>query len=223
VSAPRTRIASRISSRPATLVLVTAAHMAALWLIWEVRTPPDREVESLTSVMFFVPDATPEEHSAETAVAHPIIRATPSRQPRPPQAPQWPDTGTAITLPPTPSPGAGVDWSAQLAGAARAELDQEETTRKQLAALTRQYVIEPDPRNPGAAPASTFRWYDAGIHRIDTRGPLPVLHLNDRCALILFVLPACLIGHIETHGDLFEGAAAAHEERIATPRPNDVP
>jgi hypothetical protein len=116
-----------------------------------------------------------------------------------------------------------VDWSAQLAGAASAALDKEETARKQLDALTRKFRIEPDPRNPGAAPTSTFHWYEAGIHRIDTRGPLPVLHLNDRCALLLFVLPACLLGHMEARGDLFEGAATAHEERLAAPRPNDVP
>ena len=41
--------------------------------------------------------------------------------------------------------------------------------------------------------------------------------------LLLFIIPACRIGHIEIHGDLFDGAATAHDERLATPRPNDVP
>jgi hypothetical protein len=36
-------------------------------------------------------------------------------------------------------------------------------------------------------------------------------------------MAACAIGHIEAHGDLFEGAAAIHDEKLATPRPNDAP
>ena len=127
----------------------------------------------------------------------------------------------AITLP--APPGAGVDWSAQLPGAAQAELDNEDKLHEQLGALLRKFRIEDDPRNPHPAPSSSFRWYDAGIHRIDTRGSLPVWHLNDRCVMLAFIFPACAIGHIEAHGDLFDGAAAAHAERLATPRPNDVP
>ena len=59
--------------------------------------------------------------------------------------------------------------------------------------------------------------------RIDTRGQLPVLVLNDHCALLMFIIPLCRIGHIESRGDLFDGAAAAHDSRLATPGPNDVP
>jgi hypothetical protein len=121
------------------------------------------------------------------------------------------------------APPARIDWSSQLAGIAQAELDKEAIARKQLRALTRRFEVDPNPRNPGFVAPSTFRWYEAGIHHIDTRGPLPVLLLNDRCALLMFILPLCRIGHIEIHGDLFEGAAAAHGDRLATPGPNEVP
>jgi hypothetical protein len=39
----------------------------------------------------------------------------------------------------------------------------------------------------------------------------------------MFVIPVCRIGHIEVHGDLFDGAAKAHSDRLATPGPNEVP
>jgi hypothetical protein len=135
--------------------------------------------------------------------------------------PQPPDASSAISVPPAPQ--AKIDWSAQLGDAARSTLDQERHEAELLGALTRKYTLPDDPRDPHPDPVTGFRWYNAGSHRIDTRGSLPVLHLNDRCALVLFIMPICLIGHIEIHGDLFENAAALHDERTSTARPNDVP
>jgi hypothetical protein len=114
------------------------------------------------------------------------------------------DSDTAISLPAAPAPT--IDWSAA-----------------QLDAVTRKYAVPDDPRNPHPGPSSGFRWYEAGIHRVDTRAFIPGLWLNDHCVLIAFVMPACRIGHIEVHGDLFEGAALVHDEKLATPRPNDAP
>jgi hypothetical protein len=211
----------RAQSRSATLLLVAAAHGLVVWGIWQMRAPVDKEVETFASVMFFVPQ--PPSHRAPSASTSPARSAIRPKQsiPAPVSQPQPAESGTAITLPAAPS--SRIDWSAQLEATARAELDQEDKARKQLRALTRKFELEPDPRNPGRAPASTFHWYEAGIHHIDTRGSLPVLVLNDHCALLLFIIPACRIGHIESRGDLFDGAAAAHDERLATPRPNDVP
>jgi hypothetical protein len=211
-----------VSARLFMVLVVVAAHGLVLWLFWRVRAPVIDEVETFTSLMFFVPapqpaaPAAPVTHRAGRAAA--IGNTSPAA---PVALPPPPDTGTAITLP--APPGAGVDWSAQLPGAAQAELDNEKKLHEQLGALLRKFRIEDDPRNPHPAPSSSFRWYDAGIHRIDTRGPLPVWHLNDRCVMLAFIFPACAIGHIEAHGDLFDGAAAAHAEKLATPRPNDVP
>jgi len=186
-----------------------------LWLIWRVRTPVEPQVETFASVMFFFQESASHRTDSSRAAAHTVRKSI--RAP----APQPAESATANTLPATPA--ARIDWSAQLERSARAELDQEEKAGKQLTALTRRFVVEADPLNPGRAPASTFHWYEAGIHRIDTRGPLPVLLLNDHCALLMFIIPACRIGHIEIHGDLFDGAAAANGDRLATPRPNDVP
>jgi len=120
-------------------------------------------------------------------------------------------------------PGAAVDWSTELSAATDSTLKKEKHARDQLGVLTRKFVVESDPRDPRRTANREFRWYDAGIHRIDTRSPIPVLHLNDRCVLIAFIFPACAIGHIEIHGDLFQNMATALDESEATARPNDVP
>ncbi len=225
------RLGPRAQSRAATWVVVAVVHGVALWVIWQVRVPIANEVESFTSVMIFIPEAGVSRTAALKAPAtDPVTRrrrvgqtANQENTPQPPRsiAPPPIDTSTATTLPAVP--GAGIDWSAQLKDAAAAALDREAKARQQLGALNRRYVLAADPLNPDRAPASTFRWYGAGVHRIDTRGSLPVLHLNDRCLLVMFIIPACLIGHIETHGDLFDGAAAAHSDTLAAPRPNDAP
>jgi hypothetical protein len=209
----------RAQSRSAALLVVAAVHGLMLWGIWQVRTPVAKEVETFASVMFFVPEAASQHPPAATTPRAPGPSRPRQSLPAPP--PQPAESATALTLPATPS--ARIDWSGQLGGIAQAELDQEAKARKQLRALTRRFEVEPDPRNPGPAAASTFRWYEAGTHRIDTRGSLPVLHLNDHCVMLMFIIPFCRIGHIEIHGDLFDGAAKAHGDRLATPGPNEVP
>ena len=209
-------IGPRAQSRSATLLIAAAVHGLILWAIWRVRVPVAKEVESFASVMFFLPQP-----AGPRTPARPAPSASHARQAPPAPPLQPPQSTTAITLPVAPS--ARIDWSAQLASSARTELDLEDKARKQLRAVTRRFDVDPDPRNPGRAPASTFRWYEAGIHHIDTRGSLPVLVLNDRCAMLMFILPVCRIGHIEIHGDLFDCAAKAHGDRLATPGPNEVP
>jgi hypothetical protein len=210
----------RAPSRSATLLIVAAVHGLVLWGIWRVRAPVVPEIETFASVLFFIPEAASPRPSASISPRGRTPNRTRSAVPAT-ALPAATASGTAITLP--AAPAARIDWRGQLAGIARDELDQEEKARKQLRVLTRRFEGDPDPLDPGRAPASTFRWYEAGIHHIDTRGSLPVLQLNDRCVMLLFILPFCRIGHIESHGDLFDGAAQAHAERLATPRPNDVP
>jgi hypothetical protein len=218
----------RVQSRSATLLIVLVAHGLLLWCIWRVRTPVSAEVETFVSMLSFVTQTPSQGMTASIPPATGRSAAThqraagPSRQPLLlPSAPPPQAAATIITLP--TAPRIRIDWTAQLQGAARTELDQEETARKQLRALTRRYEVDPDPRNPGLAPSRSYRWYEAGIHRIDTRGQLPVLVLNDRCVMLMFILPFCRIGHIEIHGDLFDGAAAVHDARLSTPGPNEVP
>jgi hypothetical protein len=209
----------RAQSRCTTLLVVAAVHGLMLWGIWQVRTPAAKELETFASVMFFVPEAASQHTTAATTAR--AVSASRDRRSLPAARPQPAESVTSISQPATPS--ARIDWSGQLGGIAQAELDQEAKARKQLRALTRSFEVQPDPRNPGPAAASTFRWYGAGIHHIDTRGSLPVLQLNDHCVMLMFIIPFCRIGHIEVHGDLFDDAARVHDARLATPGPNEVP
>ena len=205
------------------MLVVVAVHGLVLWGLYRQRAPPPGEPEAFTSVLFFLPDESntairPSRPKESARVVGPTTSAT--QLPLFP-LPQPPTSSTAITLPANPAPT--VDWYAQIPDAADSELDNEERALRQRGALTRKYVVPDDARNRHPHPASGFRWYDAGIHRIDTRGSIPVLHLNDRCVLVGFLIPFCLIGHIEIHGDLFDHMAEEQDDKVGTARPNDVP
>jgi hypothetical protein len=196
---------ARISSRTATLLVVAAAHGLVLWVIWRVHAPPVDEAKTFTSSLFLLPAASRDRTLRVRATPRATSGAarTPlTPAPQPAAVPQAPDATTAITLPPA-VPGAGVDWYAQLTGAADSTLRKEKQAYDQSGVLT--------------------RWYDAGIHRIDTRSFIPGLWLNDRCVLIAFIMPACKIGHIEIHDDLFKNRFTVLDENETTARPNDAP
>jgi hypothetical protein len=211
---------SRIASRTTTLLVLIGAHGVILWAVWRNEGPSPEEIETFTSTMLWMPAP---EHAPPTA--RPVAPRTSAGHARATSPltllPQPPAASSAISVPPAPQ--ANIDWSAQLSDAANSTLDQERHEAELLGALTRKYRPPDDPRDPHPDPVTGFRWYQAGSHRIDTRGSLPVLRLNDRCALVLFIMPICFIGHIEIHGDLFENAAALHDEKTSTARPNDVP
>lgn len=213
---------SRIPSRTATLLIVAVAHGLVPWMIWREAGPRADDIETIAAVMFFLPEPS-------GAVSQPAAAATPSakarsasvQHPRLVPTPQFTDSSTAITLPAIP--GAATDWSIELSAAADATLKKEKQARDQLGVFMRKFVLEPDPRNPGQTGNRKFRWYEAGIHRLDTRSPIPVLHVNDHCVLVAFIVPACALGHIESHGDLFKNMVTVLDEHEATARPNDVP
>jgi hypothetical protein len=211
---------SRIASRTTTLLVLIAAHGLILWTVWRIEVPVPEEIETFTSTMIWVPES----DRGQKPTAKPVAsRITARRAANPPLSlvPEPPAESSAITTP--PAPHADIDWSGELSDAAISTLNKERHEADLLGALTRKYRLPDDPRDPHPDPVTGFRWYEAGSHRIDTRGSLPVLHLNDHCALVLFILPVCLIGHIEIHCDLFENAAALHDEKTSTARPNAVP
>jgi hypothetical protein len=209
---------ARLTSRTTTVLVLVGAHGLVLWLMEREQVALPTEPEVFTSLLFWAPPAQP---IRQRSVARPPVAAMRSlRPPSFPPAPE-PDSGTAIAVP--APPGAQVDWSLALSDAAAAALEREKRSREQLGAVMGRRAVEDDPRNPHPGPRSAFRWSDSGIHRIDTRSFIPGFWLNDHCVLIAFIVPACKIGHIEIHGDLFEGAAAVHDEKLATPRPNDAP
>ncbi len=216
---------SRIPSRTTTLLVVAVAHALVLWVFWRAPVTRVDEAETFTSILS-LPPARPRDPTVSPAAASAATsraRRTPSiSEPRPARTPQQADATTAITLP-SADPRTDVDWSAQLTGAADAALNKEQQARVQSGALLRKFVSAADPLNPGHTAIHDFRWYDAGIHRIDTRAWIPGLWVSDHCVLIAFVMPACMIGHIEIHGDLFENMRTRLDENAATARPNEVP
>jgi hypothetical protein len=216
---------SYIRSRTTTLLVVAAAHGLVFWVIWRIQAPQLEETETFTSTLFLVPATSRDRiYPARTApraisgARHASL--TPAEQSAP--VPQAPDATPAVTRPPA-VPGAGVDWYAQLTGAADSTLRKAQQAHDQSGILTRKYRMEADPLNPGRTAHREFRWYDAGIHRIDTRALIPGLWLNDHCVLIAFVMPACKIGHIEIHDDLFKNMFTVLEENETAARPNDAP
>jgi hypothetical protein len=222
MSARASVLRSRIRSRTTTVLVVVAAHGLVLWALCHERAPPPDEPETFTSVLFFLPENSNSAGlSRRTAAARVVRPATSAPQLPLIPFPQPADSGTAITLP--ANPAATVDWYAQIPAAADSELDNAQRALSQRGALTRKYVVPDDARNPHSRPASSFRWYEAGIHRIDTRGPIPALRLNDHCLLAAFIIPLCVIGHIEIHGDLFDHMAEDEDAKVGTSRPNDVP
>jgi hypothetical protein len=216
---------SHIRSRTTTLLVVAAAHGLVLWVIWRMHAPQLEETATFTSTLLLVPATSRNRTYPARAAPRAISWArhtplTPAEQPVP--VPQAPDATPAITLA-RAVPGAGVDWYAQLTGAADSTLRKDKQAHDQSGILTRKYVMEADPLNPGRTAHREFRWYDAGIHRIDTRALIPGLWLNDHCVLIAFVIPACKIGHIEIHDDLFKNMFTVLEENEVSARPNDAP
>lgn len=210
-----------LSARLCTVLVVGVAHGLVLWMFWRVHAPVVPEVEGVTSVLFFF-------SQPYQARAQPSTRPTPQLRSyvRAPAAVAA--TATAAAAPAESSAAItvaapAVDWSAQLASAARSTLANETKGREQRGALLRRFRSEDDPRETHADPRRGFRWYDAGSHRFDTRGALPAWHLSERCVLVAFIFAACALGHIELHGDLFDGAAARHGETLATHGPNDAP
>jgi hypothetical protein len=215
-------------SRPTALMLVASVHLLVLYAFWRVQVPLAAQGETFTSLLFWLPrqtapHPTPERRAPLTPERSRLADPKSDDLQWQPllQSPPSSDTSNAITLP--SDQRAHIDWSAQLAVAAKAEVDGEKRAAQQRGALTRQYDLEEDPLDPNRDGDQSFHWYDAAIHRIDTRGPLPILHLNQRCVMLLFILPACAIGHIESRGDLFQNMAATLDERSRTTRPNDVP
>ena len=209
--------ASHLRSRSASfigLVLMYGLLLRSIWRIEVLRVP--EEPEAFTTLLSWVPARNPAPASRAQTPPHALRGRAARAQPAPADTDQ---PETAITLPVVPP--ARVDWSKALSGAAAAALEKRQRAASQLDHIRRTPQVTEPWQESAATPA--FRWYDAGAHRIDTRGPIPTLHLNDRCLLIAFVIPACLIGHIEIHGDLFEHMPGARDEAEATAAPNSPP
>jgi hypothetical protein len=196
---PLDRARSRVL-RPAVLLLVVAIHSALLLVAarWVIRVDTQRE-EPL--VFLALPD--PGRVRAPT-------ESVPALQRKQPVAPH----DTQLVTIPTPArqatadtPPAPLDWraEAELAIQQRAESAMAPAPRaldKHGAGADLNGGLGPDPKQK-----ADFGWDHSHTHRIEgMEGGGILIHINDRCVLVLFPLPfgGCGIGKIPVRGDLLD-------------------
>jgi hypothetical protein len=111
----------------------------------------------------------------------------------------------AAASPTRAAPGSATDWAAEATASAARQIEANEQRARRARALTPKPspLFSVRPRRP------EFHWDYASTHRVE---PVPglgaVIHLNDRCAIALFVIipfaGSCALGKIPARGDLFE-------------------
>jgi len=137
--------------------------------------------------------------------ARPPGPAVAPAEPRLPEAPAAaPAPNTAAAAQPDRSNGA-IDWAAEASGAAErwVGLDEEARRRaRRFGAPPPAAAFVPTPRR------LTFGWNYAATHRVEALpGGGTIVHLNDSCALVIFVvipMIGCSLGKVPARADLFE-------------------
>jgi hypothetical protein len=192
------------TSKTLVLLLVMAVHGALLLVAsHSVTRNKTRSDDSL--IFLALPDSVGT--SAQAAAVSAARRKPPLRSH---------DTQLVIVPTPQPSPAdrprAPIDWNAEA-----------ELAVKQHA----QMALAPPPRaldkhgagadfngglGPDGKPKPGFAWDRSHTHRVETmEGGGILIHINDRCTLVLFPLPfvGCGIGKKPVSGDLFEHTRGA--------------
>lgn len=185
-----------------------ATHAALLLIAarWVTRADLRRE-EAL--VFLALPD--PVRTRAPSTLVSPVAPTSASSAPR--RKPAAPTDTQLITVPAPAQPTiadktpAPIDWNA--------EADRAITQQAQLAMAAPPRALDKHGAgadfNGGLGPdrerKSDFAWDRSRTHRIEgIEGGGILIHINERCALVLFPLPfaGCGIGKIPVRGDLFE-------------------
>jgi hypothetical protein len=212
---PLGRARSRVP-RPAVLLLVVAIH--ATLLLVASRRVTRVEMRSEEPLTFL---ALPDPAQAPAPAAS--VTAMPRKKPVAPR-------DTQIVTIPTPAqpsaaenPPAPIDWSSEAALALKgqAELARAAPPRaldKHGAGADLNGGLGPDPKQK-----ADFGWDYSHTHRVEImEGGGILIHINDRCVLVLFPLPfgGCGIGKIPARGDLLdhmhdEPQAQANQKNIA--------
>jgi hypothetical protein len=97
-----------------------------------------------------------------------------------------------------------VDWGKEAEAVAAHRLAAEEEEQRRAGALSQwKASVVPAPVTPRE---SQFAWDTARTRRFE---PIPaglLVHLGERCVLVisLMLMPACKLGSLASHGDLFE-------------------
>src|SRR5262249_39093121 len=177
-SALQARVSSRAAS-PRVLILlgIVAVHAGVVGLLLaETRARHLRgEVESTPLIVFLFEPRTRPAAPLLRRARQPVLRNSPAvaseaEAPAPAVAP--------------PSRGTAIDWSAEATGAATRQVEADERRARQAHALTPEAspMFATRTRRPG------FHWNYPLTHRAE---PVPLgtaIHLNDKCAIEVFVI-----------------------------------
>jgi hypothetical protein len=189
-------------NRPTVLALVLALH-AAVILLASRWLPTRVEYRKDDSLVFM---ALPDRVRAGAPVSAPS-------SPPPRKKPVAPHDTQLVTIP-TPAlpaaadkPDAPIDWSAEadLAVKQHAQLALATPPRaldKHGAGADLNGGLGPDPKQK-----ADFGWDYSHTHRVENiEGGGILIHISDRCVLVLFPLPfgGCSIGKIPARGDLLD-------------------
>lgn len=186
-----------VSPRMLLLAAVVAMHAGMLLvLLAETRTRTLRSDTPASAL--FVLLLEPRERQAPAAPKRPGMRS--------PTARPEPSAEAAVSAPVEPAPDAAIDWAAEARAAATRLIEADELRTRRVRALR----PKPSPmfaRAPRRAPG--IAWDYAATHRVEPLGGLAtVIHLNDRCAIVLFlIIPfagGCALEKPPARGDLLE-------------------
>ncbi len=187
------------SPRVLALAAVVAAHAGALLvLLAETRTRlvrDEAEASPLLVMLFW-----PRERQAPVAPGRQGARSSASRSAVAAAAkPELPAPATP------PVPGAAIDWATAGAASAARQVEAD----GQHARQARAFAPKPSPMFAARPKRHEFHWDYASTHRVEAIGGLAtVIHLNDQCAIALFVIipfaGGCALEKPPARGDLFE-------------------
>jgi hypothetical protein len=185
----------RDPQRPAVFLIAVLAHAGLLYLLASYRhstsaDAPDRQ----STVLVFLEDA-PERRRPPVEVApiasEPRLETVPTvSQPRAAAERSVPDIPAEDSEAPPP-----IDW------------------RREAEEAGLAHVLEAEANAPREQPAqqprkkSEFRWSRSQVNRVEpAQGGGVTVRLSERCVLVIsvIVMPACKVGKIPVHGDLFE-------------------
>jgi hypothetical protein len=191
-------------ARAVAVSLVLALH--ALLLLMFHQPPRERRVsapaEPFPSLLFLPLPEQPEPETVEPVESAPRPAVSiPRARERPEASSSTPVIPEPITEPP-PQPDrdwSSIDWADEARQAARTVIEK----RKKYRSLA-SHAGSRKPRGLASKNKPQFGWDQSSINRVDTSAGIPVLSISDRCHLLLFIVPTCLIGKMEPRGDLFE-------------------
>jgi hypothetical protein len=187
------------SPRVLLLATVVAVHAGALLvLLTETRTRAVRGEPEASALIVMVLE--PREREPRVAPRRPEAHSAAYRL-GPAAAAEAAGAAPAAA----PAPGAAIDWTREAARSAARQIDADEQRGHQRRALAVEAspVFAARPQRPG------FPWNYAATHRVEAVGGLAtVIHLNDQCAIALFlIIPfagGCALEKPPPRGDLFE-------------------